>query len=74
VPVNTVEGSARRGRAEFRHFLDIAFGSLAEVGYTLRFARDLGISTPDDAERLEAQRENATRLLFLLLRSMKAKL
>ena len=42
VPVNIVEGQARRGPKEFRRFLDIAWGSLAEVGYTLRYAHDLG--------------------------------
>ena len=41
-PANLAEGSAKRGSAEFRRFLDISLGSLAEVGYVLRVARDLG--------------------------------
>src|SRR2546421_9498164 len=40
---NIVEGSARRGSAEFRRFLDISLGSLTELGYTLRISRELGI-------------------------------
>ena len=72
VPVNIVEGSARRGKAEFRKFLDYAFASLAEVGYTLRFAKDLGLIPPEAAERLEVDRADVSRLLFLLMRSMTA--
>ena len=39
---NVVEGAAKRGLREFRRHLDIALESLAEVGYALRLARDLG--------------------------------
>lgn len=35
IPANVVEGQARRGPREFRRFLDIAWSSLPEVGYTL---------------------------------------
>lgn len=70
VPVNIVEGSARRGKPEFRKFLGYAFASLAEVGYTLRFARDLGYFTTEAWDQIEKAREDVSRLLFLLMRSM----
>jgi|SRR5437868_8465619 len=70
VPANIVEGRARLGRKEFRQFLDIAWGSLAEVGYTLRFTRDLGILDLKDYEELERLRSEVGRPLFGLLRSM----
>ena len=70
VPANIVEGRARLGRKEFRRFLDIAWGSLAEVGYTLRLARDLGILPPADYDDLEAVRAEAGKPLYGLLRSM----
>ena len=44
---NIVEGSSRRGPAEFRRFLDISLGSLSELGYTLRISRELGIITEE---------------------------
>ena len=39
---NIAEGSAKRGRREFRRYLDIALGTLSELSYLLRLARDLG--------------------------------
>lgn len=69
--MNIVEGSARRGKGEFRRFLEIAFASMAETGYTLRFAKDLGILALDAYTRLETQREAASKVLFFLLRSMR---
>src|SRR5262245_24950432 len=41
--VNIVEGSAKRGPNEFRRYLDISIGSLAELDYTLRLAAELGL-------------------------------
>ena len=39
VPTNIAEGAAKRGRKEFRRYLDIANGSLAELSYLLRFSK-----------------------------------
>jgi four helix bundle protein len=44
---NIAEGSAKRGTREFRRFLDISLGSLAEITYGLRLARDLRYLTPE---------------------------
>lgn len=68
--VNLVEGSAKRGSREFRRYLDIALGSLEELGYILRFARDAGILDPDHHSCLEQQRREARGLTWLLYRSL----
>jgi four helix bundle protein len=70
VPNDIVEGRARRGKKEFRHFLDIAWGSLAEVEYTLRYAHDLGYLSAEDHRALIVLRDAAAKPLFGLLRSM----
>src|SRR5437868_2835239 len=40
IPLNLSEGSAKRGRREFRRYVDIAIGSLAELVIALRISRD----------------------------------
>ncbi|MGH7586920.1 MAG: four helix bundle protein [Gemmatimonadales bacterium] len=40
--LNLVEGAAGRGPGDFARFLDNANGSLADLEYALRLARDLG--------------------------------
>jgi four helix bundle protein len=71
VAVNIVEGSGRKGRREFARFLDIAFASMLEAGYTLRFARDVGILTPEQHDLLDGKRQQASKTLYLLLKSMR---
>ena len=62
--VNIVEGSSRQGSKEFRRFLDISLGSLAEVSYILRLARDLGFLSREPAGELESLREEASKLTW----------
>jgi four helix bundle protein len=61
---NIVEGSARRGPREFRHFLDIALGSLAELEYGLELARDRALLTVDRYDLIELTRSKASRLTW----------
>jgi four helix bundle protein len=70
VPTNIAEGAARRGRREFRRFLDIAFGSLAELSYLLRFSRDYGLLEEEAWTTLEAQRDLTGRLVWGLYRAV----
>ena len=67
---NIAEGSARLGSREFRRFLDISLGSLAEVAYGLYFARDRKLLTASEYIELEALLARATKLTGGLCRSM----
>jgi four helix bundle protein len=64
VPTNIAEGAAKRGAREFRRFLDIALGSLAELSYLLRFCRDYGLLTEESWLPLEARRDRTGRLTW----------
>src|SRR2546427_5393130 len=57
--VNIAEGAAKRGPAEFRRYLDISIGSLAELAYTLRVARDLNLLDSENWSRVERIRRQA---------------
>ncbi len=58
---NIAEGAAKRGQREFRRFLDIALGSLAEVACLLRIAQDLGYLEERLGTQLDEIREQAAR-------------
>jgi len=65
---NIVEGNARRGPRELHRFLQVAAGSIAEVGYLIRVAEDLGIVEGESAMALRRACDEAARLTWLLLR------
>jgi four helix bundle protein len=50
VATNIVEGYGRRTEAERFRFLDIAFGSVRELGYLVELSRDLGYLEDDSAD------------------------
>ena len=70
MPSNIAEGAAKRGTREFRRYLDIANGSLAELAYLLRFTKDRGIIDQESYAALEAQRDKAGRLTWRLYASL----
>jgi four helix bundle protein len=70
IPTNIAEGAAKRGSREFRRYLDIANGSLAELSYLLRFARDRGILGKEMFDNLAKQRERVGKLTYGLYSSL----
>ena len=72
VPANIVEGFARRHQRERLHFLHIAQGSLAEVGYCVHVAARLGYIPPNVCKELEAEIDRVGAPLAGLIRSIRA--
>jgi four helix bundle protein len=70
---NIAEGSAKRGRREFRRYLDIAIGSLSEVGHALLVARDLGYLSSEQWKELDDLRDKAGKLVWGLTLALDGK-
>ena len=68
--VNIAEGAAKKGVREFRRYLDISVGSLAELSYELFLARELEYLSPTEYGELEALRDHAGRLTWGLYRAV----
>jgi len=67
---NIVEGCARSSRKDFVHFLEMAHGSLREVGYQLSLAHRLGYLDADGFDSLDDLYGNASRTLAGLINSL----
>ena len=72
VPANIVEGFARRSGKSRLNFLNIAEGSLAEVGYCVHVAHRLGYLSDDVAAELEREVNGVGAPLAGLVRSTRA--
>ena len=71
VPTNIVQGFARGGNSEFRHFVVIALGSLAEVKYLISVAYRLKyLQSPDHELTLQLSEETG-KLLWKFYKSFK---
>ncbi len=72
VPTNIAEGSKRQGNQEFARFLNIAEGSLAESGYLLLLARDLGYLAAEPFTRLHGEADEIARMLYVFRSKVEA--
>jgi len=70
VAINIVEGYGRQGRNEFRHFLNIALGSLAETEYLLDFSLKLKYLNERNYNDLRDLRKKVGRLLWKFYKSL----
>ena len=66
---NIAEGSGRNSIKEKIHFIEIAFGSLAESFSQLQNAQDLGYVTEEEVESVRPQYNHVAALLSLLKKS-----
>ena len=71
---NTVEGSAKRGPRDCARHVNISIGSLAEVHYFLRAARDAEILSPEAQGDLLKKQASAGRLTMLLYKGLRGNL
>lgn len=71
VAANIVEGCARESLKEYVNFLNLAFGSLREVGYFIDLSHRLGFLSKDQATPLNARYEDCARTLTGLIRSLR---
>lgn len=71
VPLNIVEGHSRNNKNEFRQFLRIALGSLAEADYLLQFALKRNYLPQKNYDTVTELRTYCGRLLWRLMNSQK---
>jgi len=71
VPLNIVEGNARKSRKELQRFLYIARGSVTECAYLLELARDFRYITIEEHQEIEKRRSNVSFLLQKTLDSLR---
>ena len=69
VPTNIVEGSHRSTQRDYLRFLDIALGSLAEVGYLIDLATRIGYIDSETSDKLQMKYEDCIRSLKALIKS-----
>jgi four helix bundle protein len=68
---NLVEGSSRNSRTEYLRFLEIAYGSLRELGYQADLARRLGMADGRDWGVVLDKIDEAQKVLAALIRSIR---
>jgi four helix bundle protein len=74
VPSDIAEEQARRAPAEFRRFLHIALGSLAEVDTQLVLAGEFGYLCKQDVDSMDCQIQTLRMKLYALIKSLPAHL
>ena len=70
VATNLVEGQTRKSTREFKQFIAIALGSLAEVEYLLEFSRKEGYLSDSEYKSVDLLRKTAGRLVWSLYESL----
>ena len=70
VPSNIAEGQARKAPGDFRRFLHIALGSLAEVDTQLVLAQEFGYLGEDEVDGLFEHIQMLRKRLYALINSL----
>jgi len=72
VPSNIVEGCSRETQADYKRFLEIAFGSLKELRYQISLSARLGYIVGSRASEFDAKLNEAEKVLGALVRSQRS--
>ena len=72
VPSNIVEGCSRESHADYKRFLEIAFGSLKELRYQISLSARLGYIVASRASEFDAKLDEAEKVLGALVRSQRS--
>lgn len=72
VPSNIAEGQARKSPGDFKRFLHIALGSLAEVDTQLVLAQEFGYLNQEDVDQIDKQIQGLRMKLYALINSLPA--
>lgn len=70
VPSNIAEGQARKSPGDFKRFLHIALGSLAEVDTQLVLAQEFDYINKEDIEPMDIEIQNLRKKLYALINSL----
>ena len=70
IPSNIAEGHARKSRAEFRQFISVALGSLAELETQLILSQDLNFMKKEATEAIMLQLDTLGKMLHGLSKSL----
>ena len=73
IPMNLIEGGFRATEAEFRHFVNMAYGSCAEIQYQLTLVHDLVYISENEYMELSNSYREVGKMLNGLIRKLKAK-
>ena len=71
IACNIAEGASRQHQKDYLHFLYIARGSLAEVKCLTGVSCELGYLSKTDHQQMEALLEEASKMLYGLIKSVK---
>ncbi len=72
VPSNIAEGFGRNSKNEFKHFLQIAIGSLFELQTQLEIARNLEFISAEKFDKLFSSTREIEAMLSSLIRKLKS--
>jgi four helix bundle protein len=71
VPSNLAEGAARKGKNEFKQFLNIAQGSQSELDTQIELAHMLGYMASERHRELMSKMTEISKMLYGLTNSLK---